>query len=77
MNSSSLDVSKPLYPCTNTSSRTATPKQNEGVLEMMRLVHEDGYFGSEPLEESLAVLEDKPTVWVDFLKKNETFKDLK
>lgn len=44
---------------------------------MMRLVHEDGYFGSEPLEESLAVLEDKPTVWVDFLKKNETFKDLK
>ncbi|OQE11865.1 hypothetical protein PENFLA_c071G00666 [Penicillium flavigenum] len=49
----------------------------EGILEMMHLVHEDGYFGSEPLEESLALLEDKPTVWVDFLKKNETFKDLK
>jgi hypothetical protein len=29
------------------------------------------------LEESLAVLEDKPTAWVDFLKKNEAFKDLK
>ncbi|KAJ6191608.1 hypothetical protein N7519_001629 [Penicillium mononematosum] len=49
----------------------------EGILEMMRLVYEDGYFGSEPLEESLALLEDNPTMWVDFLKKNETFKDLK
>jgi hypothetical protein len=29
------------------------------------------------LEESLAVLEDKPTACVDFLKKNEAFKDLK
>lgn len=49
----------------------------EGILEMMRLVSEDGYFGFEPLEESLAVLEDKPTAWVDFLKKSEAFKDLK
>ncbi|KUM66029.1 hypothetical protein ACN42_g1014 [Penicillium freii] len=49
----------------------------EGILELMRLVSEDGYFGFEPLEESLAVLEDKPTVLVDFLKKNEPFKDLK
>ncbi|KXG48288.1 uncharacterized protein PGRI_021580 [Penicillium griseofulvum] len=49
----------------------------EGILEMMRLVNEGGYFGFEPLEESLAVLEDKPTAWVDFLKKNEAFKDLK
>lgn len=49
----------------------------EGILEMMRLVNEGGYFGFEPLEESLAVLEDKPTAWVDFLKKNGAFKDLK
>jgi hypothetical protein len=49
----------------------------EGILEMMRLVSEGGYFGFEPLEESLAVLEDKPTAWVEFLKKNEAFKDLK
>ncbi|GAQ05022.1 nmrA-like family domain-containing protein 1 [Aspergillus lentulus] len=49
----------------------------EAILEMMRLVSEGGYFGFEPLDESLAVLEDKPTAWVDFLKKNEAFKDLK
>ncbi|KAH8745547.1 hypothetical protein F5883DRAFT_721830 [Diaporthe sp. PMI_573] len=49
----------------------------EAILEMMRLVDEGGYFGHEPLEECLAVLEDEPTAWVDFLKKNEAFKDLK
>ncbi|KAJ5452829.1 hypothetical protein N7445_001012 [Penicillium cf. griseofulvum] len=48
----------------------------EGISEIMRLVNKGGYFGVKPLEESLAVLEDKPTVWVDFLKKNEAFKDL-
>jgi hypothetical protein len=49
----------------------------EGILEMMHLVSEGRYFGFEPLEESLVVLEDKLTAWVDFLKKNKAFKDLK
>ncbi|EGY20022.1 hypothetical protein VD0002_g8971 [Verticillium dahliae] len=49
----------------------------ESILEMMRLVNEGGYFGFESLSESLAVLEDEPTAWVDFLKRNEAFKDLK
>ncbi|KAG7118204.1 NmrA-like family domain-containing protein 1 like [Verticillium longisporum] len=49
----------------------------ESILEMMRLVNEGGYFGFESLGESLAVLEDEPTAWVDFLKRNEAFKDLK
>ncbi|RBQ68021.1 hypothetical protein VDGD_21619 [Verticillium dahliae] len=49
----------------------------ESILEMMRLVNEGGYFGFESLEDSLAVLEDEPTAWVDFLKRNEAFKDLK
>ncbi|CRK37449.1 hypothetical protein BN1708_001471 [Verticillium longisporum] len=48
----------------------------ESILEMMRLVNEGGYFGFESLGESLAVLEDEPTAWVDFLKRNEAFKDL-
>jgi hypothetical protein len=40
----------------------------EGILEMMHLVNSSGYFGSEPLDESLALLEDQPTSWVEFLR---------
>jgi hypothetical protein len=43
----------------------------------MHLVNDGGYFGFEPLDESLALLEDQPTSWVDSLKNNEAFKDLK
>ncbi|KAJ5274221.1 nmrA-like family domain-containing protein 1 [Penicillium chrysogenum] len=47
-------------------------------LEMMRLVYEDGYFGPKSRwKRALGLLEDKPIVWVDFLKKNKTFKDLR
>jgi hypothetical protein len=49
----------------------------QGILEMMHLVHDDGYFGFEPLDESLALLEDQPTSWVSFLKDNDAFKGLK
>jgi len=49
----------------------------EEILENMRLIDEGGYFGFEPLDESLGILEDKPTTWLEFMKKWPAFKDLK
>jgi hypothetical protein len=49
----------------------------EEALENMRLMKEGGYFGFEPLDESLSVLEDKPTTWVDFMQKSPAFTGLK
>ncbi|KAM0432024.1 hypothetical protein ACHAQK_009940 [Fusarium lateritium] len=50
----------------------------EEILENMRLVSEGGYFAFEPLDDSHAALVgDKPTSLIDFLKGHESFKDLK
>uniref|UniRef100_A0A0D2YJQ8 NmrA-like domain-containing protein n=1 Tax=Fusarium oxysporum (strain Fo5176) TaxID=660025 RepID=A0A0D2YJQ8_FUSOF len=50
----------------------------EEVLENMRLVAEGGYFAFEPLDDSHAALVgDKPTSLIDFLRGHKSFKDLK
>jgi hypothetical protein len=51
-----------------------------GALEMLEnilLWNEGGYFGGEPLDESLRILQDKPTSVEEFLKKSPAFQDLK
>ncbi|KAL0941688.1 NmrA-like family protein [Colletotrichum truncatum] len=49
----------------------------QGILENMKVIYEGGYYGFKSLDESLAILEDKPTQWVDFMKKSPVFEDLK
>lgn len=49
----------------------------EELLQNMRLLNEFGYYGGASLDESLAILDEKPTTWTEFMKKAPAFKDLK
>jgi uncharacterized protein YbjT (DUF2867 family) len=46
------------------------------LLENMQFMPEFGYFGGEPLEPSLELLEEKPTTWEEFVRKTPAWKDL-
>ncbi|CCF34489.1 NMRAL1 protein [Colletotrichum higginsianum] len=48
----------------------------EEMLENMQLIYDGGYYGFEPLDESLAILEDKPTTCLEFIRNSPAFKDL-
>ncbi len=47
------------------------------LLENFLLFDQFGYFGGDKLDDSLAILEDKPTTWEEFLKTAPATKDLK
>lgn len=42
----------------------------EELLENMLLLEDPGYYGGESLAPSLALLDEKPTSWKDFVAKN-------
>ena len=46
------------------------------LLENFLLLDQFGYYGGANLDESLAILEDKPTTWEEFLKTAPATKDL-
>ncbi|KAH6988648.1 hypothetical protein EDB80DRAFT_865646 [Ilyonectria destructans] len=48
----------------------------QGTLENFLLMNEGGYFGGQSLDESLALLEDAPTTWVEFMKQSPPIKEL-
>ncbi|RFU74814.1 hypothetical protein TARUN_7438 [Trichoderma arundinaceum] len=41
------------------------------LLENMKLLEDPGYYAGEALEGSLALLEEKPTTWKEFVEKNK------
>ncbi|KAL9126312.1 MAG: hypothetical protein Q9217_004612 [Psora testacea] len=49
----------------------------EELYENMVIMDEFGYFGKQSLEESLALLDEKPTEFADFVAKSPKWKDLK
>lgn len=49
----------------------------EELLQNMRLLNEFGYYGGASLDESLAILDEKPTTWTEFMKNYPAFKELK
>lgn len=49
----------------------------EELLENMRLMDEGGYYGGESLDASLALLDDKPTTWDEYIKESKVFAELK
>ncbi|KAH6669409.1 putative NmrA-like family domain-containing protein 1 [Halenospora varia] len=59
---------------------TGMPEKGaEELLQNMRLLNEFGYYGGADLKESLSILVDKPTTWVEFIKSPnaKAFADLK
>lgn len=42
----------------------------EEMLQNMQLLEDPGYYGGESLEPSLALLDEKPTTWKEFVAKN-------
>lgn len=46
------------------------PKAQEEMLENMQFMGEFGYYGKQSLDDSLKILEDKPTTWEEFMKKD-------
>ncbi|VUC28456.1 unnamed protein product [Clonostachys rosea] len=48
-----------------------TPKVAQELLENMLLLEEPGYFGGADLAESLALLDEAPCTWKDFVKANK------
>ena len=49
------------------------PAMAEEMLENHLFIENPGYFNGASLKESLDLLEEKPTTWKDFLKKNGAF----
>lgn len=47
------------------------------LYENMRLIEEYGYYGGEPLENSLKYVEDPLTSWADYIRGHEVFAGLK
>lgn len=47
------------------------PAVAQEMLENMLLLEDPGYYGGADLSESLALLEEKPTTWRDFVAKNK------
>lgn len=48
-----------------------SPAMAEEVLENMLLLDDPGYFNGEPLERSLALLDEKPTTWREYVAANK------
>ncbi|KAI9794179.1 MAG: hypothetical protein M1816_006104 [Peltula sp. TS41687] len=46
------------------------------LLQNMLFMPEFGYFGKEDLAESVAILDEKPTTWKEFIEKAPAWKDL-
>lgn len=46
------------------------PAAAQELLENMKLLEGPGYYAGESLEPSLALLEEKPTTWKEFVEKN-------
>lgn len=47
------------------------PAAAQELLENMKLLEDPGYYAGESLEESLSLLEEKPTTWKEFVQKNK------
>lgn len=47
-----------------------TPVAQE-MLENIQLLEDPGYFAGEPLDKSLALLDEKPTLWKEFVERNK------
>ncbi|KAL7796750.1 hypothetical protein V8C37DRAFT_327260 [Trichoderma ceciliae] len=48
-----------------------SPVAAQELLENMKLLEDPGYYAGEALGESLALLEEKPTTWKEFVEKNK------
>lgn len=49
----------------------------EELYENMAFMDEYGYYGNRSLDESLAILDEKPTTLAEYFEKSPAFKDLK
>ncbi|KAL7944933.1 hypothetical protein V8C42DRAFT_324121 [Trichoderma barbatum] len=47
------------------------PPAAQELLENMKLLEDPGYYAGESLEESLSLLEEKPTTWKEYVEKNK------
>ena len=48
----------------------------EELLENHLFMEDPGYFNGASLQESLDLLEDKPTTWQEFVRKSDAFRYL-
>lgn len=48
-----------------------SPVAAQELLENMKLLEDPGYYAGESLAGSLALLEEKPTTWKEFVEKNK------
>lgn len=46
------------------------PELTQGTIENLLVMEAEGYYGGESLEPSLALLEEKPVSWEEFVQKN-------
>ena len=53
------------------------PFVQEELYENMSFMNEFGYYGKRSLDESLAILDEKPTTLAEYFEKSPSFKDLK
>ena len=50
------------------------PSMADEMLENHLFIENPGYFNGVSLEESLAMLDEKPATWKEYVKKSATFK---
>lgn len=48
-----------------------SPAAAQELLENMKLLEDPGYYAGASLEDSLALLEEKPTTWKEFVEKHK------
>lgn len=48
-----------------------SPAAAQELLENMKLLEDPGYYAGESLEDSLGLLEERPTSWKEFVEKNK------
>lgn len=46
------------------------PELTQGTIENLLLLEAEGYYGGESLEPSLALLDEKPVQWKEFVQRN-------
>jgi hypothetical protein len=46
------------------------PELTQGTIENLLVMEAEGYYGGESLEPSLALLEEKPVSWKEFVQRN-------
>ncbi len=61
----------------NMRAQNSTEYVIDEIYEMARFMEEFGYYGGEPLEESLKYVEDPLTTWEDYARNAEAYAGLK